>query len=49
MASEKVEVTATAEPYTKEIGSDDVELQGHDNHSHPVEASSRDILEVRLH
>jgi hypothetical protein len=46
MASEKVEVTATAD--TKELGVavSDVELQG--RHSSPLEASSRDVLEVRL-
>ena len=51
MASEKIEVTATADPYTGEVGeagSDDVELQGRGNYSPPVEASKRDMLEVRL-
>lgn len=48
MASEKVEVTATAELYTKEIDSNGVEPQGHYNHSHPIEGSRRDMLDVRL-
>ena len=50
MASEKTEVTATADPYTKEVGEAgyDAELEGRGNHSPPGEASSRDMLEVRL-
>jgi hypothetical protein len=51
MASEKAEVTATAHPYSQEVGEagyDDGELEGRGNHSPPGEASSRDMLEVRL-
>jgi hypothetical protein len=51
MASEKVEVTATIDLSTKEVGkagSDDAELQDRVNHSRPLEDSSSDTLEVRL-
>jgi hypothetical protein len=51
MASEKVEMTASADPYPKEVGeagSHDVELQGRGNHTPPVAAPSRDTFEVRL-
>jgi hypothetical protein len=51
MAGEKVEMTASADPYAKgvgETGSHDVELQGRGNHTPPVAAPSRDTFEVRL-
>jgi hypothetical protein len=51
MASEKVEMTTSADPYAKEIGeagSHDVEVQGRGNHTTPVAAPSKDTFEVRL-
>jgi hypothetical protein len=51
MESEKVQVTATTNPYTNEVGGDsfdDSELQGRDGDSTPAEPSRRGMLEVRL-
>ena len=51
MASEKVEMTASADPYVKEVGEDgshDVKFQGRGNHTPPVETPSRDTFEVCL-
>src|SRR5436305_13574877 len=51
MASEKVEMTSSADMHAKEVGeagSHGVEFQGGGNDTPPVAAPSRDTFEVRL-